>query len=218
MISKRISFGVLGGEPWRVFSSVFRPREHLDRFSGGLVALQKSIHLWYPQKSTKMVSQSAWFRSWPPLVPKKIKMDPNMSPKCDIFGPQNGHNSTYRNTNYIIILLIFCFIWSSTKYNFIVFVSSHLSKMVFDFMLPWKWTKRALGDLKKPKKSRRRLSWSIWSPKFKSREAQHRPLERPTSAKKLQKGLKHSRVAAVPFYIRGVLRRLSILKWFKNET
>ena len=34
-----------------------------------------------------MVSQSDWFGSWPLLVPKKVKMDPNMGPKNDILGP-----------------------------------------------------------------------------------------------------------------------------------
>ena len=41
-----------------------------------------------------MVSQSDWFGSWPLLVPKKVKMDPKMGPKSDIFGPQNANNST----------------------------------------------------------------------------------------------------------------------------
>ena len=40
------------------------------------------------------MSQSDWFGSWPLLVPQKVKIDPNMGPKCDIFGPQNGHNAT----------------------------------------------------------------------------------------------------------------------------
>ena len=46
------------------------------------------------QKTTKMVSQSDWFGSWPLLVPKKVKMDPKMGPKSDILGPQNANNST----------------------------------------------------------------------------------------------------------------------------
>ena len=63
-------------------------------------------------------------------------------------------------------------------------------------MLTWKWTKRALGDLKRPKKSRRRLFWTIWGPKLKSRGAQNRPLERPKSAKRLHKGRYPERLAA----------------------
>ena len=42
-------------------------------------------------------------------------------------------------------------------------------------MLTWKRTKRPLGDLKRPKKSRRRLFWTILGPKSKSRGAQERP-------------------------------------------
>jgi hypothetical protein len=40
------------------------------------------------------VSQSDLFGSWPLLVPQKIKIDPNMGPKSNFFGPQNCHNAT----------------------------------------------------------------------------------------------------------------------------
>ena len=42
-------------------------------------------------------------------------------------------------------------------------------------MLTWKWTKRPLGDLERPKKSRRRLFCTMLGPKSKSRGAQERP-------------------------------------------
>ncbi len=46
--------------------------------------------------------------------------------------------------------------------------------MVFDLLLSREWTKRPLGDLKRPKQSRRRLCWTIVGPKSKSRGAQDR--------------------------------------------
>ncbi len=97
-------------------SSLFRPRAHMDRFLSAPATLQKSIHFEHFQKSTKMVSQSDLFGSWPLLVPQKVKIDPNMGPKSDIFGPQNGHNATccqssskhklYYNSPDILLYLI----------------------------------------------------------------------------------------------------------------
>ena len=69
-----------------------------------------------------MVSQSDLFGSWPLLMPQKVKIDPNMGPKGDIFGPQNVQNGTccqpaskrklYNNSNdsllYLIINKLYC--------------------------------------------------------------------------------------------------------------
>ena len=62
------------------------------------------------------MSQSDLFGSWPLLVPQKVKIDPNMGPTNDIFGPQNGHNATccqssskhklYYNSNDNLLYLI----------------------------------------------------------------------------------------------------------------
>jgi hypothetical protein len=51
-------------------------------------------------------------------------------------------------------------------------------------MLTWKRTKRPLGALKRPNKSRRRLFWTILGPKWKSRGAQDRPKIGPKRKKK----------------------------------
>ena len=57
----------------------------------------------------------------------------------------------------------------------LLFVPCHLSELVFDLTLTWSWTTRALGDLKRPRKSQRRLVWTIWGPKSQARGAKHRP-------------------------------------------
>ena len=70
------------------------------------------------QKSTKMVSQSDLFGSWPLLVPQKVKMDPNMGPQSDICGPQNGHNATCCQ--------------SSSKHNFSLYSSDNLLYLILN--------------------------------------------------------------------------------------
>ncbi len=140
-----------------------------------------------------MVSQSDWFGSWPLLVPQKVNMYPNMDPKSDILGPQNANNSTWcrssskRKFDYnspdILLYL------TPNKVHISCFGVLTSIKKVFAFMLRWKRTKRPLGDLKRPNKSRRRHCWTMLGPKSKSRGAQHRPLERQKTTKRLQKGM-----------------------------
>ena len=60
-------------------------------------------------------------------APKSKKSTPTWAPKATFVDPKTvtmQHDvNLHRNTNYTMIPLIFCFIWSSTKYMFVVFVS-----------------------------------------------------------------------------------------------
>jgi hypothetical protein len=126
-----------------------------------------------------MVSQSDWFGSWPLLVPQKVKMDPKMGPNSDILGPQNCNNTTcsqssserkiYYNSPDILLYV------TPNKVHYRCFGVLISIKNGLRFYVKLEMDKTPPGDLKRPRKSRRRLFWTILGPKSKSRGAQERP-------------------------------------------
>jgi hypothetical protein len=126
-----------------------------------------------------MVSQSDWLGSWPLLVPKKVKIDPKMGPQSDIFGPQNANNSTcsqssskrklYYNSPDMLLYL------TPNKMHCRCFGVLTSIKSCLRFYVNLETDQKALGDLKRPSKSRRRLFWTVFGPKSRSRGPQERP-------------------------------------------
>jgi hypothetical protein len=102
----------------------------------------------------------------------------------------------HRNTHYTIIPLIILLYLILNKIEFRCFCVLTSIRSGLRLFVNLETGNKALRDLKRPKQSRRRLSWTIWGPKLKSSGPQHRPLDRPKSAKKLHKGRCPERLAA----------------------
>ena len=71
-----------------------------------------------------------------------------------------------------------------------------LSKVIFDLIFTWKWTKRHLGDAKRPKKSRRRRVLDDFGPQVEIQRGPTSTLGATKIAKEAPKMEKLYRVAA----------------------